>query len=142
MVKTNTHRSVCLGVLLLSAALPLRVDAQKPDNARASVVTALTELRAAVAEKDWPGMSRMLPAGSVWQQQIEQLVKNQSEGFSFWMASSRLPLDSLQVHIANPDVAEVEGPLYIGSARGYWSAQLKRVNGRWMLAETKESWGQ
>lgn len=141
-MKTQSCRSLCVGFVLIAAAFPMRLEAQRSDTARTSVVSALTELRAAVARKDWHVMSQVLPAGSVWQQQIEGLVKNQSEAFSFWAASSRLPLDSLQVQIASPDAAAVEGPLYIGSARGYWSAQLKRVNGRWMLAETREEWGQ
>lgn len=142
IVKTISCRILCVGVALVSSALPMRVDAQKPDTTRASIVSALTDLRAAVARKDWPVMSQVLPAGSVWQKQIEQLVRNQSEAFSFWTAGSQLPLDSLHVHIANPDTAEVEGPLYIGRTRGYWTAKLKRVNGRWMLGETREEWGQ
>lgn len=141
-MKTHCYRRLRLLVALLVTLVPVRAGAQNADTVRVSVVSALSHLRDAVERKDWPVMSGSLPAGSEWQKQIEQIVKNQSEVFSFWVSTSRLPLDSLHVEVINPDAAEVEGPLFVGRARGYWWAQLKRLNGRWQLAETREQWDQ
>lgn len=136
----NPSRLLRLAIIALALAAPRFSAAQSRDTVRESVVRTLEELRSAVTRKDWAVMSRVLPANSRWRDQIEQLVRDQTAVFSFWAPGSRLPLDSLTIVLSTPGTATVEGPLFVGSARGYWYAEMQRVDGRWQFITTREEW--
>ena len=139
-----THR---LRSLLYAAtavvALTTDAGAQGTDSTIASVKAALAQVRTGVERRDWPMMSALLPPGSKWYEQIEQLVKEEGTtggGFSFWASQSRVPLDELTFTVGRDGSVTVRGPIYIGTSRGEWTARLRRINGKWQFAEAEEVW--